>query len=324
MWRCPSDPTDSHFPGGSDGSRPFRPGRTGKTPSFVTSPLPAGLARALSQTPRKKIRAGNWLGKYKLRTRLASGGFADVYVAQDSILNIPVAVKIPNAIAEATPEDFLKEIQMMARLDHPNILPIKNADIIDGHLVVVYPLGERSLDDRLGKRISLSNALDYAEQLLAGLAHAHAHRIVHCDVKPGNLILFSDGSLKLADFGIAKLYVRTIYGSSSGTLGYMAPEHAMGRPSMRSDVFSAGLVIYRMLAGHLPEWPFDWPPEGHARLKKYGPELGDLLRRAIEVRASKRFRDADEMLTALVRVKASVLQRDARRRARERKARSAK
>lgn len=274
----------------------------------------------LAETPRKKIRAGSWLGKYKLRSRIASGGFADVYLATDTILNIPVALKIPNAVGETTLEDFLREIQIMARLDHPNILQIKNADIIDGHLAVAYALGEKSLDDRLGKRISLQNALDYAEQLLEGLAHAHAHRIVHCDVKPENLILFADGTLKLADFGIAKLYVRTIYGSSSGTLGYMAPEHAMGRPSTRSDVFSAGLVIYRMLSGRLPEWPFDWPPAGHDKIRRHGPELSEFLRKAIEVRAKKRYPDAESMLAALTKIKPTVLRRAARARAKKQRA----
>ncbi len=270
-------------------------------------------------TPPKRLRVGSWLGKYKLRRRIASGGFADVYLAQDTMLGIPVALKIPNATGETTMEDFLREIQLMARLDHPNILAIKNADFIEGHLVVAYQLGERSLDDRLAKRISLENALDYTEQMLEGLAFAHAERIVHCDVKPDNLILFADGTLKLADFGIAKLAVRTIYGSSSGTLGYMAPEHAMGRPSTRSDVFSAGLVVYRMLTSHLPEWPFDWPPAGFERLKRHGPELVEFVRRSMEVRAKKRYADAGAMLAAFRKIEPAVRRRAARAKARRKK-----
>lgn len=270
-------------------------------------------------TPPKRLRVGSWLGKYKLRRRIASGGFADVYLAHDTMLGIPVALKIPNTTGETTLDDFLREIQLMARLDHPNILAIKNADFIEGHVVVAYQLGERSLDDRLAKRISLDNALDYAEQMLEGLAFAHAERIVHCDVKPDNLILFADGTLKLADFGIAKLAVRTIYGSSSGTLGYMAPEHAMGRPSTRSDVFSAGLVVYRMLTSHLPEWPFDWPPPAFDRLKRHGPELSEFVRKSIEVRAKKRYADAGAMLTAFRKIEPAVRRRASRAKAKRKR-----
>ena len=121
---------------------------------------------------------------------------------------------------------------------------------------------------------------------------------------PENMILFSDGRLRLSDFGIAKVAQRTIRGSGTGTVGYMAPEQAMGKPSARSDVFSIGLTVYRMLTGHWPEWPFEWPLAGHFRLKnRVHPDLTELLRRAIEVDPKKRFRDADQMLRQYLRLK---------------------
>ena len=91
-------------------------------------------------------------------------------------------------------------------------------------------------------------------------------RVLHCDIKPENFILFADGTLKLTDFGIAKIARRTIEASGSGTVGYIAPEQALGRPSFRSDVFSLGLIFYQMFTKKLPQWPFAWPPPEYQRL----------------------------------------------------------
>jgi serine/threonine-protein kinase len=114
------------------------------------------------------------------------------------------------------------------------------------------------------------------------------------------------------DFGIAKVaqktIVRTMIASGSGTVGYMAPEQAMGRPSARSDVFSLGLIAYKILSGHLPEWPFDWPPPGYGILRrKVHPDLIQLIRRSVEMRPSRRFRDANEMLIAYRKLKPRAL-----------------
>ncbi len=259
-------------------------------------------------------RGGQRLGKYRIRKRLASGGFADVYRAHDTVEGVDVALKIPlrDHVEPGLLDAFRHEARMATRLEHPNILPLKNADEIDGHFVIAYPLGEGALFDRLVRRISLPLVLSYAEQLLRALAHAHEHRVIHCDVKPENLILFEQGErLRLADFGLAKIAANTISASASGTIGYMAPEQAMGRPSARSDVFSAALVIYRMLTGTLPQWPFDWPPPGHERLARRVPELSDVLKRAMQIDARRRYRDAGQMLVAYRSAQRKVLRRRA-------------
>ncbi|MEX0937615.1 MAG: serine/threonine-protein kinase [Pirellulales bacterium] len=256
------------------------------------------------------IKTRQKLGKYRIERRLGHGGFATVYQALDTIEGVRVALKVPHAdvMREEELEDFKREVRLAAKLDHPNILPLKNATFIDGHFVITFALGEKTLAERLQKRVSVRTALDYAEQMLEGVAYAHRHRIIHCDVKPENLILFPGNRLRLTDFGISKLAMRTVRASGSGTVGYVAPEQAMGKPSFKSDVFSIGLVLYRMLAGHLPEWPYEWPPMGHQRLlSRTHPDLVDFLRKALEVDPRKRYADADQMLAALRRIKRRVL-----------------
>lgn len=256
------------------------------------------------------LRAGQKLGKYKVERRIAEGGFAAVYRARDTIEGIHVALKVPHAhlVRPEVMEDFRKEVRLAARLDHPNILPVKDASMIDGWFVIVMPLGRRSLEDRLGSRMSMRTALEYADQMLGALAHAHQHGIIHCDVKPENFILDADGRARLSDFGVARVAQRTLEASGSGTLGYMAPEQAMGKPSRRSDVFSVGLILYRMLAGRLPEWPYTWAPPGYDRLRRRAhPELIGFLRRAIAVEASSRYEDAGQMLRAFRRIRRRAL-----------------
>jgi serine/threonine protein kinase len=250
---------------------------------------------------RPMPRARKRLGKYRIEKLLGHGGFASVYQARDTIEGILVALKIFRiGMADSgTMQLFRQEVRLNARLDHPNILPIKDANIIDGHLVIVSKLGECTLADRMTSRMALRTALDYSEQILEALAHAHEHRVLHCDVKPENFILFRDGTLKLTDFGIARFALRTVHGSGSGTVGFVAPEQAMGRPSYRSDVFSTGLILYRMFSGHLPEWPFEWPPPGYEKIRKnLHKDLVNFLQRAIAVSPQKRFRDCCAMLGA--------------------------
>jgi serine/threonine-protein kinase len=252
------------------------------------------------------LRARQKFGKYKIHKRLATGGFAEVYRAYDTIEGVNVALKIPHEamLAEKRLADILREVRLTAQLDHPNILAIKNADYIEGRFVIVYPLGEETLADKLANRLSFRTILDYTEQMLTAVAYAHRKRVLHCDIKPENFIVFPGNMLKLGDFGIAKIATRTLSASGSGTVGYLAPEQALGRPSLRSDVFSLGLIIFQMLTGMLPEWPFHWPPPRFERLKrKAHRDFIAVIRRAMSVDARKRYADAVGMLAAFERVK---------------------
>lgn len=255
------------------------------------------------------LRVGSRLGKYRIERKLGEGAFAVVYRALDTLEGLRVALKVPHpgVLDAETEEDFRKEIRLAARLQHPRILPLKSADLIDERLVLAYPLGDKTLADRLRTRLSLATALNFTEQILEAVAYAHDQRIIHCDIKPENLILYNS-QLLLADFGIAKVAARTIRASSSGTIGYCAPEQAMGKPSFRSDVFSTGLVIYRMFSGHLPEWPFGWPPPGIERLRgRIHPDFIELLRKSIEVDPRKRFASGSPFLSNLRRIKTRAL-----------------
>ena len=97
--------------------------------------------------------------------------------------------------------DFKREARLAHRLEHPNILPIRDASFIDGRFVIAMPLGESSLSSRLKRRRSLDSSMQLIEQALAGVAHAHAARVIHCDIKPDNFIVFPGNQLKLTDFG---------------------------------------------------------------------------------------------------------------------------
>ncbi len=234
----------------------------------------------------------------------------------DTVEGLRVALKIPHQrpVDQTVLEDFRREIRLVSKLKHPNILQLKTADVIDGHLVVAYPLAERTLAERLQSRLAVATATDFSRQLLSAVACAHRHHVVHCDVKPDNLLLFRDGTLMLSDFGIAKVALRTVRASGSGTLGFCPPEQAMGKPSFRSDVFASGLVIYRMFSGQLPEWPFAWPPPGYRQIRRRAPvPLIDLIRRSIELDPRKRFANADAMLASFEKVASHTSPRRSRK-----------
>ena len=141
------------------------------------------------------LRVRQKIDKYRILGRIASGPLADVYSAYDTIQKTRVALKLPKSSDGVSEKEILHEVQVATRLKHPNILSVLNASYIDGRFVIAMELGEESLADRVERRISTARALDLAEQALAALAFAHEHRIIHCDVKPENFILFPGNQL---------------------------------------------------------------------------------------------------------------------------------
>jgi serine/threonine protein kinase len=254
----------------------------------------------------RSLRIGQRLDKYRLLKRMGEGGFATVFSAQDMIVDRKVALKIPDPQhlgQTSSLEDLQREVRIMARLNHPGILPLRDARFINGHFVMVFPLGEETLEDRLTRRMSRATAVHYVAQMVSALAYAHEQSVLHRDIKPENFVLFPDRTIQLSDFGLARIERGGHDVSASGTIGYMSPEQAMGRPSYRSDVFSLGLVIYRILAGEIPEYPFESLP-GFNRLRRgLSQEFVALIRKSIDPSPRKRFRDAVAMQNALSKIR---------------------
>ncbi len=252
------------------------------------------------------LRVGSRLDKYRILRRLGEGGFATVYAALDLVEDRKVALKIPDnryIANEQSLDDMQREVRIMARLEHPSVLPLKDARMINGHFVIVFPLGEETLADRLERRLSRSTAMDYAVQMISAVAYAHEQSVLHRDIKPDNFVLFPDQVIQMTDFGLARIETGNHGISGSGTLGYIAPEQAMGKPTFRSDVFALGLVLYRMFAGELPEYPFDTMPRFNRLRRGLSKDFVDLICKAIEPSPSKRFRDGVAMHNAMTKIK---------------------
>jgi len=205
---------------------------------------------------------------YEIRSLIGAGGMGEVYRATDPRLKRDVAIKVlPPAFAQDADRlrRFEFEAQAAGRLNHPNVLAIYDIGIHDGSPYLVSELLEgESLRERLrGGKLAPQRAIDYARQVAAGLAAAHAAGIVHRDLKPENLFITKDGRVKILDFGLAKQtgaaaitendQTRTAVGTVVGTAPYMSPEQIRGQQvDQRSDLFSFGCVLYEMLTGELP------------------------------------------------------------------------
>ena len=252
---------------------------------------------------RLELKRGRRLGKYRLARSLGEGGSCEVWKARDSVEGIWVALKIPLADTHGKRDNqaLLREVRLVAQLRHPHIMPVKNADIIEGHAVLATELSVGTLAD-CSRPMSVRRIISIIAQVLDGLTYAHRKRMVHCDVTPGNIFLFPNGRAALGDFGIGfhlKGRMRTV--DDFGTPGYVAPEQAYGRPTYRSDCFAVGLILYEYITGVLPKWPFRWPPRGGKRLReKTSVAFVQFLKKVLAVDPEKRFAGADQMRLALL------------------------
>lgn len=200
--------------------------------------------------------------RYELEELIGGGGMADVYKAKDCLLNRPVAVKILHEEFKQDKEfidKFQREAQAAARLSHPNIVNIYDVGVADGdHYIVMEYVPGRTLKDRIRQEghLSVSESLRVAREIAEALAHAHANNLVHCDIKPHNILMIADGHAKVADFGIARAVTEstmTYSGNVIGSVHYFSPEQAKGTMiTPKSDVYSLGVVLYEMLTGKLP------------------------------------------------------------------------
>lgn len=198
-------------------------------------------------------------GRYALDGVLGRGGMADVYRATDTVLEREVAVKVLRDHSGSAEDRarFREEAQMLAALDHPNLVTVLDAGVADDVSYLVMDLidGESLAPFCRGRAIAGHRVAHIGADLAAVLAYVHARGIVHRDVKPSNILIGQDGIVRLADFGIARLLGDTSghtgAGATIGTAAYIAPEQVRGEPvTPASDIYSLGLVLLEALTGH--------------------------------------------------------------------------
>src|SRR5438067_6753251 len=260
--------------------------------------------------------------RYRIERELGRGGMGRVFVARDLKLDRQVAIKLLSSGAH--PEEELRRFAQEARaagsLNPPNIIAVHDIGSCGaGPYIVSELLDGSTLRERLdGKPLPLKAALRYTVDLAKGLAAAHEHGVIHCDVKPENLFVTNEGRLKILDFGLAKLtgarFVPAPQAQSPpastnlrpilGTVEYMSPEQVRGREAdHRSDIFSTGAVLYEMLAGQRPfqrqtpietgtailnDNPPDLPPQ-------VSLEVDRIVRRCLEKSRERRYQSAKDL-----------------------------
>jgi serine/threonine protein kinase len=237
-------------------------------------------------------------GRYRIEDVLGRGGMASVYLARDGELERPVAIKVLAEHLADTPDfhdRFLREARLAAQLSHPNIVQVFDVGEDNGRPFIVMECVEgATLADEMKERGKLEPAevVDLALQICGGLEHAHAAGLVHRDIKPQNLLLRADGTVKIADFGIARAAETTRLtqiGSVLGTAAYLSPEQALGEDvTAAADIYSLGCVLYELLTGRtpylfetLPELVVKHREESIAPVREVRPDVPERLEAAV-------------------------------------------
>lgn len=259
-------------------------------------------------------------GRYEIESKIGQGGMSTVYRASDTKLGRNVAIKVLKeefSSDEEFVEKFKNEAQSVASLIHPNIVAAYDAiDEGELHYIIMELVEGVSLKDYIQKKGVLSNeeTIDIALKTAEGISCAHKAGIIHRDIKPQNIIVTSDGTVKVADFGIAKAVTgETISTAVLGSAHYISPEQAKsGTADARSDIYSLGITMYEMITG---KYPFDGdntvsvvmahintamvPPIVHN--KEMYPALSDIILRCTRKNPRERYQNADELVQDLKR-----------------------
>ena len=276
----------------------------------------SGSSSASWQPPTVGEIAG-WLPDYEVLSLIGRGGMGAVYKTRQRRLDRLVALKllpVEASLDEAFAERFRREAQMLARLDHPNIVHVFDfGETTEGHLFYAMEFVEgEDLQQRLKRGlIDPSAAFAALHQVCAALECAHAQNIIHRDIKPGNVLITPDGRVKLADFGLALPSERTTNdrltraGSALGTFEYAAPEQISGQAQVdhRADIYSVGVMAYELLTGELPRGVFPPPSEKAAA----DPRYDAVVLRALQQDPEKRWPGVREFRQALTRAHEEVV-----------------
>ena len=258
-------------------------------------------------------RVGQQVGTYQLERLLGTGGFAEVYLGRQIHLGTQAAIKLLRTQL-VTAEDvarFRAEAATVAHLRHPHIVRVLEFDVQQGVPFLVMDYARNgSLRQRhpKGTRLAPGVIVFYLNQIAEGLDYAHDQRLIHRDIKPGNLLLGEQGEVVLADFGVALMLqqsqTRSLYASVAGTPAYMAPEQAQGRPQRASDLYSLGAILCEWLTGAPP--PRGWyagatgqaPPSLRERVPGLPVAVEQVVQQALALNPRERFQSARELARA--------------------------
>ncbi len=265
--------------------------------------------------------------RYKLLNRLGGGGMAEVYKGLDTLLDRQVTIKILReqyASDEEFAKRFRREAQAVARLSHPNIVSIYDVGIEQDtqYLVMEYVEGI-NLKEYISEHgpLKQDKLIDIGIQICDALDHAHSNKIIHRDIKPHNILLTNSGKVKVTDFGIARAVTEatvTYTGGFMGSVHYLSPEQAKGDiTDYKSDLYSAGVVLYEMATGHMPhegESPItialkhiqDVPKKPTEIDAEISQKLEFVILKAMERDKDKRFSSAGEMKSYLERIDSNI------------------
>ena len=267
-------------------------------------------------------------GRYRINARIGHGGMAEVYEATDIINKRKVAIKLIREDVMINPINlrrFQNEATIASSLSHPNIVKVYNHGTIEGRPYIAneYVKG-RTMKDMLDFRTSIpiAEAVGYMLQLSSALFYAHQHNIIHRDIKPQNIYVMPDGTIKLGDFGIAE--AEGIEGPKKkseivGSVHYLAPEISQGKPaSIQSDIYSMGVTFFELLTGHVP-FEKDTPvnvavahvKEKFPSVKKYLPacpkEIEKIISEATKKNLKERYKGANELYEDLLELNKNPL-----------------
>jgi len=262
------------------------------------------------------------IGDYEILNELGAGGMGKVYKVRNVISDRIEAMKIllPDLVGrQELAARFLREIKVLAALDHPNIAALRTALTLDNQLVMVMEFVEgTTLTERMQQGpIPVADAVNYISQVLDALGYAHQQHVIHRDIKPANMMLTPQGIVKLMDFGIARSASEstlTSTGTTLGSLGYMSPEQVKGETTdARSDLYSVGISLYEMVTGRRPfressdysimAAQVNQPPTPPIEIKPgLPPELNEIILLAIAKSPAARFQSAGAFKNALSRV----------------------